>query len=82
MAAFSPDADWTFRVFFSILHLVKAPSKILALLRRNLSEEQASQKLGQERDPSIQFSCFEAIKPVVETLEKNKTPPAQLQVRI
>jgi hypothetical protein len=46
MAAFSPDADWTFRVFFSILHLVKAPSKILALLGCDLSEEQASQKLG------------------------------------
>jgi hypothetical protein len=32
MAAFRPDANGAFRVFFSILHLVETPSKILPLL--------------------------------------------------
>lgn len=39
MAAFTPDADGAFRVFFSILHLVKTPSKILPLLRSHLAEK-------------------------------------------
>uniref|UniRef100_A0A0A9F8B8 Uncharacterized protein n=1 Tax=Arundo donax TaxID=35708 RepID=A0A0A9F8B8_ARUDO len=37
MTSFSPDADWTFRMFFSILHLIETPSKILSLLRSDLS---------------------------------------------
>jgi len=39
MAAFSPDADRAFRMFFSILHLVKTPSKILPLLRSHLARK-------------------------------------------
>jgi hypothetical protein len=81
MAAFSPDADWAFRVFFSILHLVKAPSKILALLRCDLSRETSKSNFGQEGDPSIRFGCFGAVKRV-EALMSNRTLPERSQVRI